>query len=116
MRIYEILSWNNNPTEKNRLDRHLNFPPRPFSGDLGNLATAFTRGSLAKHFWNLNGLESQPSGPAPPDAGTELIASGTLGPTTASWQADPVEEELLVNITQRRLVPSFRAIQVRRLT
>src|ERR1700730_8762402 len=27
----------------------------------------------------------------PPDTGTELIPRGTLEPTTASWQADPVE-------------------------
>jgi hypothetical protein len=66
-------------------------PVSSFSSDLTNLANAFTRSGLVKHFWNLNGSEGQPFGPAPPDAGTELIPSGTLQPTTASWQAEPGE-------------------------
>ena len=79
MRIAEILFWNNEPTERNRPDNQLDLPPPPFSDDPTNLANAFTRSGLVKHFWNLNGSEGQPSGPAPPDAGTELIPSGTLG-------------------------------------
>jgi hypothetical protein len=59
---------------------------------LTKLANAFTKDGLVKHFWNLNGREGQPSGPAPTDTGTELIPSGTLEPITASsWQAEPVE-------------------------
>ena len=77
--------------------------PPPFSDDPTNLANAFTRSGLVKHFWNLNGSEGQPSGPAPPDAETELIPSGTLEPTTASWQAEPVETERPVGL--HRLVP-----------
>ena len=91
MRIYEILFWNNEPAEGNRPDPQLDPPPAPFSDDPTNLANAFTRSGLVKHFWNLNGSEGQPSGPAPPDAENELIPSGTLQPTTASWEAEPVE-------------------------
>lgn len=56
--------------------------------DLTNLANAFTRRGLVKQFWNLDGSGSQPSGPAPPDAGTEAIPDPTLQPTTASWQGE----------------------------
>ena len=93
MRIYEILFWNNEPAEGNRSDPQLDLSPTPFSDDPTNLANAFTRGGLVKHFWNLPGSEGQPSGPAPPDAETELIPSGTLEPTAASSQAEPVETE-----------------------
>jgi hypothetical protein len=82
MRIYEILLWNNEPTERDRSDPQLDPPSAPFSDDATNLANAFTRSGLVKHFWNLNGSEGQPSGPAPPDAETELIPSGTLEPIT----------------------------------
>src|SRR5689334_10136055 len=98
MRIYEILFWNDNPTDENRSDLQLNLPSTPFSTDLTNLANAFTRDGLVKHFWNLNGSEGQPSGPAPPDAEPELIPNGTLEPTTAPWQAEPVEEEPSVGV------------------
>jgi hypothetical protein len=93
MRIAEILSWNNEPTEKDRPDHQLGPPSPPFSRDPTNLANAFTRSGLVKHFWNVNGSEGQPSGPAPPNAETELIPTGTLEPTTASWEAEPVEKE-----------------------
>jgi hypothetical protein len=93
MRITEILFWNNEPTEGNRPDPQLDLPPAPFSDDPTNLANAFTRRGLVKHFWNLSGSEGQPSGPAPPDAENELIPSGTLEPTTASWQAEPFATE-----------------------
>jgi hypothetical protein len=106
MRIYEILSWNNEPNERNRPDPQLDLSPTPFSDDPTNLANAFTRSGLVKHFWNLNGSEGQPSGPAPPDAETGLIPSGTLEPTTASWEAEPVETERPVG--QYRLVPLRR--------
>ena len=80
MRISDILSWNNEPPDRNRSDPQLHLPPAPFS----NLQNAFTRSGLVKHFWNLNGSGGQPSGPAPPDAETELIPRGTSEPTTAS--------------------------------
>jgi hypothetical protein len=102
MRIREILFWNNEPTEGNHSDPQLGFPPTPFTDDLTKLANAFTRRGLVKSFWNVNGWEDQPSGPAPPDAETELMPSGTLEPTTASWVAEPVEEETPVH---HRLVP-----------
>jgi hypothetical protein len=103
MRITEILFWNNEPTEGNRPDPQLNLRSSSFSDDLTNLENAFTRGGLVKHFWNLNGSEGQPSGTAPPDAGTELIPSGTLEPTTASWDAEPIEDDRPVGL--HRLVP-----------
>jgi hypothetical protein len=86
MRIVEILNWNNEPAERNRSDPQLHSYPAPFSDDLTNLGNAFTRRGLVKHFWNLNGSEDQPSGPAPPNPGTEE-------PTPASWEAEPVEIE-----------------------
>jgi hypothetical protein len=101
MRISEILSWNNTPTEGDHSDPQLDLPPGPFDKDLTNLArSAFTRNGLVKSFWNLNGSEGQPSGPAPPRAETELIPNA---PTTASWRAEPVEAEPLVG--PHRLVP-----------
>ena len=86
MRISEILYWNNEPSEMHRADPQLDFPSAPFSDDPTNLANAFTRRGLVKHFWNLNGSEGQPSGPTPPDFETELIPNGTSEPTTASWE------------------------------
>jgi hypothetical protein len=103
MRIHEILYWNNEPPEAHHSDPQLGSPPVPFSGDATNLANAFTRSGLVKSFWNVNGSEGQPSGPAPPEAETELIPSGTLEPTTASWEAEPVEGEPPPGL--RRLVP-----------
>jgi hypothetical protein len=91
MRIYEILFWNNEPAEGNLPDPLLDLSSATFSDNPTNLANAFTRSGLVKHFWNLPGSEGQPSGPAPPEAGTELIPRGTLEPTTASWEAGPVE-------------------------
>jgi hypothetical protein len=93
MRIAEILFPNNNPTEGNRSDPVLDPSPASPNNDLGNLANAFTRRGVVKHFWNLNGSGGQPSGPAPPDTETELIPNGTSEPTAASWQGKPVEEE-----------------------
>ena len=105
MRISEILYWNDKPTEAHRSDPQLDLPLPRFNDDPTNLANAFTRSGLVKHFWNLNGSEGQPSGPTPPD-GTEVIPSGTLGPTTASWEAGPVEIER--TMVQNRLVPLRR--------
>jgi hypothetical protein len=102
MRIYEILFWNNEPNERNRSDPELDFPPGQFGGDPTKLANAFTRSGLVKHFWNINGSEGQPSGPAPPDE-TTSIPNGTLEPTTVPLQAEPVEQEPAVS--QHRLVP-----------
>jgi hypothetical protein len=93
MLISEILFWNNEPAEEHLLRPQLDSTSAPFSGDLTNLGNAFTRGGLVKSFWNLRGSGDQTSGPAPPNAETELIPSGTLEPTTASWQAEPVETE-----------------------
>lgn len=89
MRIYEILFWNSEPTDGNRSDSNLSAPPSRFTDNPTNLSNAFTRSGLVKSLWNLKGSEGQPSGPAPPDAGTELIPSGTLEPSAASWQAEP---------------------------
>ena len=86
MRIADILSWHNHFTERNRVD-----PAAPSSDDLTNLANAFTRHGVLKHLWNLHGSEGHSSGAAPPDVGNELIPSGTVEPTTASWPAEPVE-------------------------
>jgi hypothetical protein len=103
MRISEILFWNTEPVEANRADPHLDLPHDP-SGDLfTKLANAYAKDRLMKRFWNAKGLESQRPGPAPPDAGTEPIPSGTTEPTTASWQAEPVRTEPQVG--QQRLVP-----------
>jgi hypothetical protein len=106
MRIYKILFWNNEPAEGNHPDPQLDLPPPRFNDGPINLANAFTRSGLVKSFWNLPGSEGQPSGPAPPNAETELIPNGTLEPTTASWQADPVENERPVSL--HRLVPFRR--------
>jgi hypothetical protein len=93
MRIAEILSRNNEPPKRNRFNPTLDLPSAPFSQSIAKLANAFTRRGAVKHFWNLNGSEGQPSGPAPPEAGTELIPRGTLEPITASWQAEPVGKQ-----------------------
>jgi hypothetical protein len=101
MLIQEILSCNNDG-EGNRTNPLLNFPLGSFADDPANLANAFTRGGLVKHLWNPYGSEGQPNGPAPPD-GTDLIPSGTLEPTTASGQAEPVETKPPMG--RHRLVP-----------
>jgi hypothetical protein len=103
MRIAEILFPNNNPTEGNRSDPLLDPSPASSNYDLTNLATAFTRRGLVKHFWNLNGSKGQPPRPAPPDDERELIPNGTLEPTTASWEAEAAEEEPPVGL--QRLIP-----------
>ena len=105
MRIAEILFWNNEPTEKDRPDPQLGPPPAPFSDDPTNLATAFTRSGLVKHFWNLNGSEGQPSGPAPPRAGFEVIPSGTSEQGMASWQTEPVEPGPVGQQRARSVIP-----------
>jgi hypothetical protein len=92
MLISEILNWNNDPADPNRPDPELDLPPARFGDDATNLANAFTRRGLVKSFWNLNGSEEQPSGPAPPGAETDLIPSGTLEPTTASWEVERPHE------------------------
>jgi hypothetical protein len=115
MRISEILFWNNGRTEMNRSDPQLDLRQVPFSDDLAKLATAFTRRGLVKHFWNLNGSEGQPSGPAPPDTETDLIPSGTLEPTTTSWEPGPVEEEPPGGSASARSVSAIPR-RIRRLT
>jgi hypothetical protein len=81
MLIAEILYWNNEPTERNRADPPQDLPSVPFGDALTKLANAFIRRGLVKHFWNLNGPEGQPSGPALPNSRTELIPSGRLRST-----------------------------------
>ena len=98
MRITEILSWNNQPPERDRSDPKIGLPSPPFSDDPTNLANAFTRRGVVKHFWNLNGSEGQPAEPAPPGAETDVIPDGTSEPTTASWRAEPVEAEPSVGL------------------
>jgi hypothetical protein len=92
MRISEILYWNDDPTVRNRPEPQPDLSSAPFSDDPTNLANAFTRRGLVKHFWNLNGSEGQTSEPAPPD-GTDLTPRDTLEPSAASWQAEPVPKE-----------------------
>src|ERR1700730_9007647 len=104
MRIHEIIFLNDDPADRNRSDPEFDLPPPRFNDNPTNLANAFTRSGLVKHFWNLPGSEGQPSGPAPPEAETELMPSGTSEPTTASSEAEPVETECPV--LQNRLVPS----------
>ena len=72
MRISEVLFWSDQPLESDRAGRHLDIPAARVDDDLTNLGNAFTRRGLVKRFWNLTGSEGQPSGPAPPNAGTEL--------------------------------------------
>src|ERR1700738_4321783 len=60
MRIDEILFWNKDHTVRNRPDPQLDLPPPRFNDDPTNLANAFTRRGLVKHFWNGNGSEGQP--------------------------------------------------------
>jgi hypothetical protein len=103
MRICEIVFWDNEPPERDRADSQPHLSSAPFSDDPTDLSNAFTRGGLVKHFWNLDGSRDQPSGPAPPGAETDLIPSGMSEPTTASWEAEPVENEPQVG--QSRLVP-----------
>ena len=107
MRIVKILFWNNEPAEADDYEPQLDQAPAQSSDDLTNLANAFTRRGLVKHLWNPNRSEGQPSGPTPPDGGTELIPSDPFEPTTASWQAEPVETEPPVG--QHRLIPFRRS-------
>jgi hypothetical protein len=93
MRISEVLFWSDQPLESDRAERHLDIPAARVDDDLTNLRNAFTRRGAVKHFWNLNGSEGLPSGPAQRDDETELIPNGTLEPTTASWQEEPVDTE-----------------------
>ena len=106
MQISEILFWNNQPPEAHPSDPQPGLPSAPFIDDPTNLANAFTRSGAVKHFWNINGSEGQPSGPAPPGAETELIPSGKSEPGMASWEAEPIETERPVD--QHRLVPFQR--------
>src|SRR5689334_13884649 len=103
MRIAEIIYWNNKPSETYRSDPQLGQSSPSLTDDPTNLANAFTRSGLVKHLWNMNGSEGQPSGPAPPNAETELIPSGTMEPSAASSEAEPVEGE--PPLDQYRLVP-----------
>ena len=103
MRISEVLFWSDQPLESDRAGRHLDIPAARVDDDLTNLGNAFTRRGLVKHFWNLNGSEVQPSGPAPPDTETDLIRNSTLEPTTLPLTAEPAEKGPAVG--QRRLIP-----------
>jgi hypothetical protein len=112
MRIYEIVFWDHDPAEESR---SIDFFPGPLDNGMANLArAAFTRRGLVKHLWYTRGSEEQPSGPAPLDAGPDVIPSGTLEPTTASVPAKPVEEEPLPD--QYPLVPLQQPKGLRRRT
>jgi hypothetical protein len=73
MRICEILFYDDQPAEEDHTGSQFDLVRPQYSDDLTNLANAFTKDGLVKHFWNLNGLEGQPSGPAPPTREPELI-------------------------------------------
>ena len=60
MRIFEILLWDGETPEEDLSNPQPDLPRAPFSDDLVNLANAFTRRGLVKHFWNLKGSEAQP--------------------------------------------------------
>jgi hypothetical protein len=107
MRISEVLFWSDQPLEGSRSDYHHGVPAPKVDDDLTNLANAFTRRGAVKHFWNLNGSEDQPSGPAPPDAETELIPNSTLEPTTAPWQAELVQTEPPVSLHRPVPLPRY---------
>jgi len=107
MRISEVLFWSDQPLESDRAERHLDIPAARVDDDLTNLGNAFTRRGLVKHFWNLNGSEVQPSGPAPPDTETDLIPNSTLEPTTAPWQAEPVQTEPPVSLHRPVPLPRY---------
>ena len=106
MRICEILFYNDQPTEEDHAGWQPDLARPQYSDDLTNLANAFTRRGLVKHLWNVDGSEEQPSEPAPPRPEPELIPDGTLQPTTASWQGEPVETEPQAD--QHRLDPFGR--------
>src|SRR5689334_2869311 len=103
MRIFEILLWNDYGLDESNTHPDLNSAMTLASNNLADLANAFTRSGLVKYGWNLTGSEGQPSRPAPPDAGTELIPSGTLEPNQASWEPEPVEEQPVLG--PHRLAP-----------
>ena len=103
MRISDVLFWSDQTLEVNRSGYQLDVPTPRVDDDLTNLAKAFTRRGLVKHFWNANGSEEEPSGLAAPDAETNLVPNGTLEPNTAFRQDEPLETEPVVG--QYRIVP-----------
>jgi hypothetical protein len=107
MRISEVLFWSDQPLNGDRAERHLDIPAARVDDDLTNLGNAFTRRGLVKHFWNLNGSEVQPSGPAPPDTETDLIPNSTLEPTTAPWHVEPVQTEPPVSLHRPVPLPRY---------
>jgi hypothetical protein len=89
MKISEIVLWKDVPAEGNGSDFRLGFSSGPLESYVANLASAFTaKRGLVKYHWNVDRSEEQPSGPAPPNAGNELIPSGSLEPIPASVQAE----------------------------
>ena len=58
MQITEILFWNNEPAEANDYEPQLDQAPARSSDDVTNLATAFTRRGLVKHFWKLERIRT----------------------------------------------------------
>jgi len=115
MLISEILNWNNDPAEKVRPGPQPDLSSAPFNDDPTNLANAFTRRGLVKSFWNLNGWEGQPTGPAPLDPEPELSPSGTLEPSAASWQTEPVETERPVDQHPLDPLARYRGVYTTRL-
>jgi hypothetical protein len=107
MRISEILFWDNKPIEGNPSNPQLSLPQAPSSDLLARLAGAYAKDRLVSRFWSAKGSESRPFKPALPGAETDVIPSGTLEPTTASWQAEPVETEPPVRQAPARSVSAM---------
>ena len=78
---FRNLILDNKPIEGNYSDPQLGLPKAPSSDFFTKLASDYAKDELLKRFWNGKRSENSPSVPASPDAGIELIPSGTLEPT-----------------------------------
>ena len=72
MRLADILCLHNVCLKNPQLDLR----QARYSDALTKLANAHATDWLVKHFWDLEGSENQPHGPAPSDTEAELIPSG----------------------------------------
>jgi hypothetical protein len=106
MRIYELLFRNSEPIEGNLSDSYLDSAQVPSCGLFTKLANAYRTDRFVKRFWGQKGLEGHPARPPPPDAGTELIPTGALEPSTPSMRTGAVEEQSPVGL--RHLIPVRR--------
>lgn len=57
MRILEVLFCDNQPIVGDRANPEIDLHQDPLGDEVTDLANAFTRGGLVKHFWNLNGSD-----------------------------------------------------------